>query len=53
MQLNEEEIKKLRVFKKLKWIKIKRSFMRKGFGESMCKETKHNILKFFEEKLKL
>lgn len=39
------------LMKENQWKYIKRSFMQKSFGESMCKETKHNILKFFEDKL--
>lgn len=40
------------IFDEIEWKRIKQSFMQKDFGESMCKETKHNILKFFEEKLR-
>lgn len=33
------------------WIKVKRNLAQKSFGESMCKETKYNILNFFKEQI--
>ena len=46
-----KKIEQHRHFKKLKWTRIKKSFMNKSFGESMSKETKRNILKYSQEKL--